>query len=320
VAADPTVFSNLPDHDDDRAVLLRVEAGPATSTEQAGLLAALLFDWGATGIEERRAPDGGPLLLAGFPNRSAAAQALSGLRAGPPGAVARAVVDVPEDTWFDGWRAYARTQRAGRHLLVHPPWVPLDVDVGPGDVVLEIDPGRAFGSGAHPTTRLVLAQLEAQADAGAVRGRRVLDLGCGSGVLAVAAGRLGAAEVVAVDIDALARAATRENLRRNAVRATVLEGLDELEGRVRQAGAPPFDLVLANIGAGALIALAPMLCRTGRTLILSGFFASGAPGLVSAYARCDATPLNSTLDDGEGGGEGDGWMALTFETASADTR
>ena len=151
------------------------------------MAASELFELGATGVEERTGPDGGWLLLAGFPNRAAATDALR--RWGRTDRLG-AIVEVPADSWFDGWRAYARAQRAGRRLIVHPPWVPLQVEppAGDDDLVVAIDPGRAFGSGAHPTTRLVLAELERRVTPTS----RVLDVGCGSGILAIAARRLGA--------------------------------------------------------------------------------------------------------------------------------
>lgn len=297
------VFINVPDRDDDRAVLLRIER-PADADGE--LLSTLLFDLGATGIEERGTPPT-EVLLAGFPNRSMAAEALARL---PAECRLRALVDVPDDTWFDGWRAYARAQRAGRHLILHPPWVPLDIPPGPDDVVLAIDPGRSFGSGAHPTTRLVLAELERLVGPGS----SVLDLGCGSGVLSVAAVRLGAGRVVAVDHDPAALTATAANLERNAIPAAAVLVTDALpatpghhdEGAPREGAR--FDVVAANIGANTLMALAPDVVRLGRRLVLSGFFAERAEEVLDAYRRFDAT-LSSTL-----AGELEGWVALTLWT------
>lgn len=301
------MFTNVPDRDDDRAVLLRIERPADTDGE---LLSALLFDLGATGIEERGAPPEAQVLLAGFPNRLMAAEALTRL---PAECRPRALVDIPDDTWFDGWRAYARAQRAGRHLIVHPPWVALDLELQPGDLVLQVDPGRSFGSGAHPTTRLVLAELERLVGPGS----SVLDLGCGSGVLSVAAARLGAGRVVAVDIDPAALAATAANLDRNGIDPGVVTVTDALpDAGPDDEGAPldgaRFDVVAANIGANALMALAPDVVRLGRRLVLSGFFAERAGEVTAAYGRCDAT-LSSTL-----AGELEGWVALTLCTDPAE--
>ncbi len=290
------MFSNVPEHDDDRAVLLRLERATEADAE---LLVALLFDLGATGVEERDGERPVQWLLAGFPNRLMAGEALASL---PAGCALQALVDVPDDTWFDGWRAYARPQRAGRHLIVHPPWVPLGIALAEDDVVLAVDPGRSFGSGAHPTTRLVLAELERTV----VTGARVLDLGCGSGVLSVAAARLGAGRVLAIDTDPAACAATAANLTRNDIPSGVVSVGTALPG-----AAARFDIVAANIGANTLMALAPDVVRLGRRLVLSGFFAERADEVVAAYRRCDAT-LSSTL-----AGELDGWVALTLCSGAA---
>jgi ribosomal protein L11 methyltransferase len=253
------MFTNLDDPDDDRAVLVRL----AVDGDGAELVAEELFRHGATGIEER---DGE--LLAGFGNRAAAREALDALAVLSGRERARALVEVPDDTWFDGWRAYARAHRAGRRLLVRPTWVP--VDVVDDLVVVDIDPGRAFGSGAHPTTILVLAALEQAIAAGATS---VLDVGSGSGVLSVAAGLLGAGRIVAVDIDAGALEATAANLGRNRVDAEVRADLPA--GR--------FDVVAANIGARTLIELAPGLVALGARLLLAGFLSERTDEVLAAY-------------------------------------
>jgi ribosomal protein L11 methyltransferase len=227
------------------------------------LVADRLWLAGAASIEER--PDGS--LAAGFDEETAAVAAAAevGGRAEP----------ITSDEWLDAWRAHARPLRVG-HLVVQPVWVTPLPD-GPGDVVVELDPGRAFGDGAHPTTRTMLEQVVAR-----VRpGDRVLDAGCGSGVLAVAAVLLGAASAVAVDIDADAVRITQSNAEANGV-----------AGRVDASTTPiaditgPFDLVLANIGANALIELAPALAdlvRPGGALVLSGVLAPRGDEVVAAY-------------------------------------
>ncbi len=300
------VFTNLPDRDDTRTVLVRFSLATDAETD-ADQLSALLFELGATAIEELDDPAdvtelAGRVLLAGFASPRAADVAISQL---PDPCRSRALVLFPDDGWFDSWRPYAQAQRAGRHLIVHPPWLVLSVDppAGPEDLVLEIDPGRAFGSGAHPTTRLVLAELERLIGPHT----RVLDLGCGSGVLAIAAARLGAAEVLAVDIDPEALTATRENQVRNGVHFPVRKAL----------GAPPqrprFDVIAANIGANTLIDLAPTLTQWGHTLVLSGFFLERGPEVAAVFARYGA--LNCEVLSGE-----DGWTALTMTSDAKQAR
>ena len=142
--------------------------------------------------------------------------------------------------------------------------------------VIRLDPGLAFGTGSHPTTRMVLRWIAANADA--VQGARVLDYGCGSGILAIAAARFGAAEVVAVDIDPAAVGATADNAQRN--RVTLQAGLPD-------AAHGGFDVVLANILARPLELLAPLLAghvAAGGGLVLSGILERQADALAAAYA------------------------------------
>ncbi len=180
---------------------------------------------------------------------------------------------VHEEDWAEAWKAHFPVLRVGQRLVIRPTWRRHRAQ--PGDVVLALDPGMAFGTGLHPTTRLCLAALEAVAGRSAgpgpgIEGARVLDVGCGSGILAIAALRLGAARALGVDTDPIAIESTLANARRN-----------RLGGRVRArvgsvpTGEPPWDLVLANLIAGVLVPLAPSLwaeLRPGGTLLASGIF------------------------------------------------
>jgi ribosomal protein L11 methyltransferase len=138
-----------------------------------------------------------------------------------------------------------------------------------------LDPGMAFGTGLHPTTRLCLAGLERWADAGLVGGARVLDIGCGSGILAVSAGLLGAGALRAVDTDPIAVEATRENAARNGV------DVDVTVGSVPIAGGP-WDLILANLVASLLVALAPELAAALRPGDSGPDTAAGGQGAAGA--------------------------------------
>jgi ribosomal protein L11 methyltransferase len=189
-----------------------------------------------------------------------------------------------EDEWRDVWKQFFRTTRIGRRFVVRPSWDP--DGGGAADQVIELDPGRAFGTGAHPSTRLVIAALEDLADQGH-RVDRFLDLGCGSGILAIAAGRLWpAARGLAVDNDAEAVACTGENLERNGVASVnLLTGtLDDVT--LATARAAPFDLVMANIQLNVLEQLAPelgaVLAGEGR-LVLSGLLLEDAGPARAAY-------------------------------------
>jgi ribosomal protein L11 methyltransferase len=160
-----------------------------------------------------------------------------------------------EPGWEDNWRAFHRPVEIGR-LWVGPPWE----EAPQGLLAVVIDPGRAFGTGAHPTTRLCLELLQELEPAS------LLDLGCGSGVLAIAAAKLGFAPVTALDNDPEAIEATLANAEVNGVSFDV--GLAD----VLTDSLPPSDLVICNISLQALEELAPRLER--ETLVASGFLAS----------------------------------------------
>ncbi|MEQ1788038.1 MAG: 50S ribosomal protein L11 methyltransferase, partial [Acidimicrobiales bacterium] len=185
------------------------------------------------------------------------------------------VIEPDSDAHLDAWRAWAIPRRVGR-LLLQPAWLPLDAD-DPECVVVQVDPGRSFGSGSHASTRLVLAVLQDELRGG----ERVLDVGCGSGVLAVAACRLGAASAVGIDVDPAAVAATLENAARNGVGAVVAASTTPV-GDLRGT----FDVVLANIGARVLRELAGPICARvapGGRLVLAGLLDEQVDGVVAAY-------------------------------------
>jgi ribosomal protein L11 methyltransferase len=210
---------------------------------------------------------------------------------------------VRETDWAEAWKEHFPVLRIARRLVIRPTWrthEPL-----PGDVVVALDPGMAFGTGLHPTTRLCLAALERLADRGALDGARVLDVGCGSGILALAALRLGAESALGVDTDAIAVDATRANAERNDLgdRVTAREGsLPTAED--------PFGVVVANLIAGVLIPLAPQLLdELGRdgTLLASGIFIDREADVADAF---EAAGLAVAGRDAEGD-----WVALEARPA-----
>lgn len=204
---------------------------------------------------------------------------------------------LPEEDWRDSWKRYFRPQRIGRRLLIKPSWATYEVTAA--DTVIEIDPGMAFGTGQHPTTAMCLRALEERLRPG----EAVLDLGTGSGILAIAAARLGAGRVLALDVDPQAVKAARENAARNGVQDTV-----EVRAGTLPEGArgERFDLIAANISGVTIERLAVAFADTLKdsgTLIVSGFLEDAVEGLGRAFAAAGLR-VNQTEAEGV-------WRAIT---------
>ena len=198
---------------------------------------------------------------------------------------------VPEQDWVRATQAQFTPLRITDALWIVPSWCdPID----PAAINLALDPGLAFGTGSHPTTRLCLKWLARELRAG----ETVLDYGCGSGILAIAACRLGAARVVGTDVDPQALIASRANALRNGVKPAFLS-VDRLRGERM-----PFDVVVANILANPLVLLAPALARRvrpGGRIVLSGILDAQAAAVITAYRWW----FNIGVCDSD-----DGWVAL----------
>ncbi len=206
---------------------------------------------------------------------------------------------VHEADWAEAWKTFFPVLRVGRRLVIRPTW--RRHRPRPDDVVIALDPGMAFGTGLHPTTRLCLAALEPLAADGRLGGARVLDVGCGSGILSIAAVRLGAASALGVDTDPIAVEATLANARRNRLGRRIRAR----EGSI-PTGEPAFDLVLANLIAGVLVPLAPSLCdelRPGGSLVASGIFVDREAEVRRAFETAGLVLTDRSV-------EGD-WIALT---------
>jgi ribosomal protein L11 methyltransferase len=189
------------------------------------------------------------------------------------------VTEREEEDWANAWKAHYRVHRVGRRVLVKAPWH--EYAPAPGEVIVELDPGMAFGSGLHPSTQLSMALLEDELQPG----DRVLDVGIGSGILATAAALLGASAVDGVDIEPVAVRAALENARRNKVGAIVRVAQGSVGERAPFQG--EYDLVVANIIARILIELAPGLRRAvapGGTLILGGIIDVKEDAVREAFA------------------------------------
>jgi ribosomal protein L11 methyltransferase len=181
--------------------------------------------------------------------------------------------EVPDD-WGERWKRFHVPLLLGGRLYVRPPWEEPAVRPGVHEVV--IDPGQAFGTGTHPTTRLCLELMLELDDPG---GRSFVDLGCGSGVLSIAAAKLGFSPVSAFDADRAAVAATDSNARANAVLLDRVERLD-----LRSVVAPSADVVAANLMRPLLLRVAELMTARPRALILSGLLDHEADEVAAAFA------------------------------------
>jgi ribosomal protein L11 methyltransferase len=184
-----------------------------------------------------------------------------------------------EADWANAWKEHFFVHRVGERTVIVPSWREAEYSPRQGDVVLLLDPGMAFGTGLHPTTRLCLVAVEALVKPG----MRVLDVGAGSGILSIAAARLGALDVSAVEIDPVAAGVCQENVNRNhvadvvEVRAGTLEAEPTPDERV--------DLILANITIATLLQLHPLFnayLRPGGHAVVSGVLAERADELRQA--------------------------------------
>ncbi len=208
-----------------------------------------------------------------------------------------------DEDWAEAWKKHFHTTRIGTRIVIQPSWEEYTPE--PQDLVLHLDPGMAFGTGGHPTTRLCLQALEVYLQAGAV----VADVGTGSGILAIAAAKLGASIVHATDIDIVAREAARKNVAYNQLEKTVkIEEMEEFETEARGC-----DLIVANIVAQIVIDLVPTILPR---LNSQGYFI--ASGIVEEYhdrvkQACEALGLTHLETRNE-----DIWVCLAFQKPGAE--
>ena len=259
--------------------------------ESAELVLAALLELAPSGVEQidgdgvvELAVYGAPGELPELPEGEAE---VGGVRVGVSTSEVR-------DDWAERWKRFHAPVLIGERLYLRPPWESATARTGVIDLV--IDPGRAFGTGAHPTTRLALELLLELQEAGA--GGAVGDLGCGSGVLAIAAARLGFGPVVAFDYDRLALEATAANAADNGVSLAAIERFD-----LRERPAPTADVVLANLMRPLLLSVAAKIETPPRSLVASGLLPEEADEVAAAFA-----PLRERrrLTDR-------GWSALLLE-------
>jgi len=211
---------------------------------------------------------------------------------------------VAEEDWADNWKQYFKPLMVGDKLLIKPSWEEAP-DAG-GRVILEIDPASSFGTGAHHTTQLCLTELERLQTIGAA----VLDMGCGSGILGIAAVLLGADRVTMVDIDENAVRTAGENARINGIapeKLLLLSGDVTGDAALAKQIGGGYDIVLANIVADVILGMRRELSaalRPGGTLVVSGILDERAAEVQKGLEACNLTPCRRASNGG--------WTAIVF--------
>lgn len=212
---------------------------------------------------------------------------------------------IAEEDWANAWKRFFFPHRVGKRIVIVPSW--RRRARGPDDLVIRLDPGMAFGTGLHPTTRMCLAFLEALVKPG----DHVFDFGCGSAILSIAAARLGAERIEAVDVDSIAVEVAKENARRNKVARKIHVRKATVEPGVPVPGAP-FDVVAANISTFILKnAVEGLFAATkpGGPVVLSGVLATAADDVVATYEAAGWRHIETRV-------EGD-WTAILVRRPGA---
>ncbi len=262
--------------------------------EHAEVALAELLALAPAGVEEADLGDVVEYAVYGAPGEL---PALPDLRAAAGTALVEVTTTEIADDWPEHWKAFHRPVTIAERVHVRPPWEPPAGPAGAVDVV--IDPGQAFGTGAHATTRLCLELLLGLPAVGPLA-----DLGCGSGVLAIAAAKLGFAPVAACDHDRAAVAAARANAAANGV------AIDVARVDLRRDPIPPAPVVVANLVGPLLVELAPRLgAAAGSSLIVSGLLAGEREAVQAAFAAA-GLEVTARRDEGE-------WAALTLRAAES---
>ena len=191
-----------------------------------------------------------------------------------------------ESDWEHAWKVHYHPLRVGRRLLIRPLWI--DVELTADDIEIALDPGMAFGTGAHPTTQLCLEALEDRVQSSS----DILDLGCGSGILSIAAAKLGAGKVLALDTDRIAVEAAKENAAANGVADKITAEQGSLAAI--KTSARRFDLAVVNILARVILKLAEnqlgAIVRPGGIAIFSGIIETQAQEVEAALRQTGLQP------------------------------
>ncbi len=210
-----------------------------------------------------------------------------------------------EEDWANAWKEHFPITRIGRHFVVRPTW--RDYTAQPDDIVIDLDPGMAFGTGLHPTTALCLGWLETLD----LHGLRVLDAGAGSGILSIAAMKLGADAIDAIEIDPVAVSALRQNIARNDLSEHVSIWTADATKPLPVDG--PYDLILANMISRILMATSASLAAAAgpkTTLVLSGLIEAHEDEVASTFAQ-HGFQVNDRRTSGD-------WVSLLMTRGSSD--
>jgi ribosomal protein L11 methyltransferase len=273
----------------------------ADSAEGGEVALADAFESGASGVEELEAE--GALIWDVYVPASAARAVADALRAHAPGVDAAEPAAVPQEDWSECWKQGLERLLVSPRLSVRPSCVAAQPEAGRAELV--IDPGQAFGTGGHASTRLALEWIDACA-AELIGSARVLDVGCGSGVLALAALRLGAGSAVGIDLDPLATQAARGN----AVANDLATRAHFVLGPIAAIGAAGFELVAANLLCNEMLPLLDQIAlrvRAGGAVVLSGLL---EPEAARVAAACNGLGLRSEGRRELADANGDRWVGL----------
>ncbi len=210
-------------------------------------------------------------------------------------------VGVCEEDWANSWKAYYKPLRIGERLVIVPAWETYDAE--PTDLVIRMDPGMAFGTGTHETTKLVIGMLEKYTKPGC----RMLDVGTGSGILAICAAKLGAAECFAYDIDPMAVRVANENIKDSGLDNITCEVSDLLRGADRTR---PYGLICANLVADIIIRMIPDLSPfmdENTVLLASGIITERSSDVITCFEQYGYRIIEQPIDNG--------WCALAVQKA-----
>ena len=210
---------------------------------------------------------------------------------------------IEEEAWQESWKSHFHVLRIGKRIAICPTW--RDHLPKPDEIVISLDPGMAFGTGHHPTTRMCLEYIEALVQPG----HRVLDVGCGSGILSIASAKLGSSEVIGYEVEEAAARVARENVNRNGVETVVkiIRGTLEDQGKEENG----YDIAVANISAKVVSDIASLLARAvspGGHVVASGIVGDRKDEVSGTLKRAGLTPVDEKWSDD--------WVALVYSAAN----